>query len=704
VPLLQEKQDSTATKLLDRLLSEGPSPEALVNLTGAVGAGKTSIMRLVAEQARHRQKVPVWLTAPQGEVDSAAFALLGAVQDLKSAGVVNGEVADISNPRVGWSEKMELFKRAIEHNAERLVVLCDEPSRWYHHHRSFLNDTPDYRLRQFADWIVRNAPVRRVISGRIPEDAPLVRRFTAPRTDDGNEILSDEAPWDSLGLVATSLGNQLKGRVPNRSAWEMKLCVGLAACNSVPAAESIAESEWPADSLLHLLLDGCERQVRFQGVCQGLARLAISRTGVDSKVLDELLSGINSYSRAIIERILCDWNGYRGELHPLARYEALNRSRNPQRPKYQEYWHVAEVDRRSIHKRLALEYASKPSERPQDSQESLHHELLAGNLPDLLGDARVQFVEQLNGIGYSLSYLYHDHKTASDLFRASLKLDPQDAYAHHYLAFNLDWQAIEQEEVESHYWSAIQIQQTHPWWWSRWISYLATRGRVSDARAAWRQAADSLSLDEGGSPEWIYLSLHRWVARWLLHWAELDFAEEILCSIPEGLAGSDTSIGALNNLLAALRVAENGMSVFPLSVPNRDWWSPLPHTDLPPQLDAQPLRSWLPARVESVDAETEDAWVTVGDRPKCKDGELTFREMSLVKNEIAESLYGFTWDEITEGRYIELAYYGDNNTLRIGLHRETQFRDPDLLPLVPPPDRWYRRAVNQAWKSKGAND
>ena len=35
--------------------------------------------------------------------------------------------------------------------------------------------------------------------------------------------------------------------------------------------------------------------------------------------------------------------------------------------------------------------------------------------------------------------------------------------------------------------------------------------------------------------------------------------------------------------------------------------------------------------------------------------------------------------------------------MRIALHRDTTWCDPDLPPLYPPPDRWYQRAVEEAW-------
>ena len=178
------------------------------------------------------------------------------------------------------------------------------------------------------------------------------------------------------------------------------------------------------------------------------------------------------------------------------------------------------------------------------------------------------------------------------MFRLALEFDPEHPYSHHYLAFNLDWLAQEAREVELHYQKAIELQPTHPWWWSRWVSYLATRGRFRDARSAWRTALDAISVSEEGSPEWVYISLHRWVARWLLHWAELDFAEDVLRSIPSTLAERDASIQALWNLLGALRIAEQGPAVFPLTVPVTEWWSANGHTGLPLTWLDQAMRLW----------------------------------------------------------------------------------------------------------------
>jgi hypothetical protein len=329
--------------------------------------------------------------------------------------------------------------------------------------------------------------------------------------------------------------------------------------------------------------------------------------------------------------------------------------------------------------------------------ESLHHELLSGHAFFLESDARLRFVEQVHDIGRTLSYVHHEHRRAAELFRLALQFDPDHPYSHHYLAFNLDWLAEQADEVELHYQKAIHLQPTHPWWWSRWISYLATRGRCGRARSVWRDALDSMSISEDGSHPWVFLSLHRWVARWLLHWGELDFAQEVLRSIPAEVGNTDGSTQALWDLLRALRIAEHGCPVFPLSVPERDWWAPNPHTDLPPSWLDDPLRSWIPARVESVDNHSGQLFLIAAERPATRSTPLKFKEVHLARADVEAAADDFQWHELAEGRFVELAYYGPTNVLRIGLHRAKEWEDHRLLPLVPPADRWYRRAVEAAW-------
>ncbi|HKM55339.1 MAG TPA: hypothetical protein VJY33_18180, partial [Isosphaeraceae bacterium] len=370
------------------------------------------------------------------------------------------------------------------------------------------------------------------------------------------------------------------------------------------------------------------------------------------------------------------------------------------------------------HDQLAIEYEIESDTELRDPLECLHHEMLGQTFHRLDSHAglkfveellkspgRLKFMEQLDEIGRTLSYKNFDHRSAVNVFRLAVQLDPDHAYAHHYLAYNLDWLAEEAEDLEFHYREAIRLQPTHPWYWSRWICYLATRGRYREAKITWREALDELSISENGSPEWMFLSLHRWVARWLLHWAELDFAEKVLRAIPTDLTEKESSIQALWSLLIALRKAERGESVFPLSVPPSEWRSSTPHTELPRWFDDAQRHSWVPARVEAIDHEDGVAFLLAAKLPANQKDDFSYFEIDLRLDLVEAAACNFAWDDLRVGSFIELAYYGeDKEPRRIAMHRDTTWHDPNLLPLYPRPDRWYKRAVQESWKQEAEAD
>ena len=335
--------------------------------------------------------------------------------------------------------------------------------------------------------------------------------------------------------------------------------------------------------------------------------------------------------------------------------------------------------------------------------EALHHGVLSGQIRSSGSDTRLHFVEQLHEIGRTLSYVHRQHQQAADVFRLALTLDEENAYSHHYLAFNLDWDAQAADEVETHYRKAIELQPEHPWWWSRWISYLATRGRFKEAGNQWRDALDALSVTEDSTSEWVYMSLHRWVARWMLHWSNLDLAESILRSLPSGMEG-EASICRLNDLLQALRSAERHQSVFPLSVLARDWPSPIPHTDLPQVLppDDLPLKSWTPARIQHIEQD-QTLFLLTRKWTRNPADPIEFEELNLDRRTVEQAAIEFQWSDLSPGRFIEIAYYGEANVIQIGLHKAVEWRDPDLIPLVPPPNRWYKHACANTWQEPTGN-
>ena len=190
---MSERQDQTAVQLVRDLHSLAAGRKAILNLTGAVGSGKTSILRRVVEEL-HREKrwIPVLVTAPNRENDSGPIALLETAGQLRASELLNGEVAILSDPRRCWADKMAAITEVVNKHCEDVVFLCDEPALWYQGEESLLEDTPQFSARLFAEWVESGTRCRRIITGRIPCDAKPAGRIATPSLDDGREMLAHQ--------------------------------------------------------------------------------------------------------------------------------------------------------------------------------------------------------------------------------------------------------------------------------------------------------------------------------------------------------------------------------------------------------------------------------------------------------------------------------------------------------------------------------
>ena len=195
---IDEKQRRTAEWLADQVAKTDPNRYALWNLWGSVGSGKSSVLRLVAKSLFDRGFVAIIVAAPGGEVDAARSALMSTASQLKSANLLNGELAKLTNPRRRWTEKLELLTKAVERNFDKVVLLCDDrldgivrPNRSY----ATLQTTAQ---RSYADWIVNETNCRRVVSGWVSGSVPYNQRTPAPRLDDGRAFLTEVSDWARL--------------------------------------------------------------------------------------------------------------------------------------------------------------------------------------------------------------------------------------------------------------------------------------------------------------------------------------------------------------------------------------------------------------------------------------------------------------------------------------------------------------------------
>lgn len=148
----------------------------------------------------------------------------------------------------------------------------------------------------------------------------------------------------------------------------------------------------------------------------------------------------------------------------------------------------------------------------------------------------------------------HRFAEAAEVYDACASAFPDDAYAHHYLAYNLRRAGVEAARARDEYALAVQHEPTNPWWNSRRIVCLIECGHWVRAKQAWHAALEAIDPDgsRAQSDAWLVAHHHYWVAKsWYDHgvWYE---ARNVLAAIaPEALTRAVT----LRPELAGLRKA-----------------------------------------------------------------------------------------------------------------------------------------------------
>jgi tetratricopeptide (TPR) repeat protein len=314
--------------------------------------------------------------------------------------------------------------------------------------------------------------------------------------------------------------------------------------------------------------------------------------------------------------------------------------------------------------------------------EAFHHYVQAGEtgfLTDGSHQVRALFTEQLDAFGRALS-LARRRLDAASVYERAVARDGGDWYAHHYLAFNLDWEGVQAERVEEHYRLALQIHGQHVWHHGRLACFYVTRGRMGRAREAWREALDVLE-DRARENERLYQELHRPFARLLLHRGELELARKVLDGVPPRMREGLAWWGALDALHASLADAERDQAVFPPHIAVEARWHG-PH--LLPQAQRAEVQRWLPGRVAAVDSEAISIRVANGP------SEFGWYDRSVV--EVAREWKGSA-TAMSAGTYVEIVTW-DSGAEEILVHPPAQ-PEPALPRLLPPPDRYLRARLRR---------
>lgn len=332
--------------------------------------------------------------------------------------------------------------------------------------------------------------------------------------------------------------------------------------------------------------------------------------------------------------------------------------------------------------------------------EQIHHLTEAGDAQAVL-ERSVWFVEQYDVLGKALSQIALQlskagqrdaeerlRREAIAAYERALVHDEEDAYAHHYIAYNLDILASDPASAEVEYQRARALRGDHAWYHGRYICFLITRGRMTDARAAFRAAV--LVLGEHEQESRMYEELHGEIARLLLHAGELQFAREVVDDVPARFRAASGGIWpALEQLLGILVESRDERLVFPPSLPVDARWRG-PHL-VPDPSDAH-IASWTPGCVVESDQRLH---VRVARRDS--EGRVAISYVHLSRKRLSEMVPRGFPRMLPAGTFVEIVRYRDGTETLLSYGRDwSGVQIPNLPPLFPRPDRYIRRAFADA--------
>ncbi|AUX23316.1 hypothetical protein SOCEGT47_038390 [Sorangium cellulosum] len=637
-----------------------------IALRAPPGFGKTTVLRGLSDSLAGSRRV-VRIEVPEGD-DAALVALVEAAAQLDGG---TPELLDRVVPRheparVAWASRLLAVREALSRGGQDVVVLLDGPrfqtasgpegelfARRAVELTEMLLDACTGTLVLAGPWI----------PGGVAEDAgfrlPLVRD---PRTAHAQDAV-----------------HRLGGRLPHVPPPVVQQVLRALVAANVDVARIPAQQ---------IRLDHLVRQLgRVLAECpegrRVIARLTALRVPFSSSLLER--AGFVSLSdrvRGIIDPLVEELDDG-SKLIPDALARAIRGHWDWKLDELQtDAHHFAAVYHRerfqAAHERGDVAAAVR------EELEEIHQLTEAGDAVALLSRS-LQFVEQYDALGKALSQKAlrapreQEERLRRDAVRAyerAIEHDERDAYAHHYIAFNLDVLGMDPERVEREYIEARDLAPWHPWYHGRYVCFLVTRVWMKEARAAWDRALNELA-GSGPLQAHVYEELHGPVARLLLSRSRLDFAVEVLEDVPRELRGSWWH--ALDQLRICLEEDRDERLVFPPILPLAKRWEG-PHL-----ADKREVNDWKPGRVLGLDEEIVLLLVASGPD--------TVSTVDLSADELREAWSALP-GQLRPGTFVELIEYADGTKgVEIWDRLSSSFEEvPGLPKLFPHPDRYVRRA------------
>ena len=569
----------------------------IVCVQGPLGAGRS----LVEKYIRAQHPDAVFLQAPSlSDPDAVAHTLL----QLAATAELMPEALKDSVP---LRERSFRLGKALK---DRVVVLRI-PESWEelgdHHepdHELFqtrardlllgLRDVSTLRVVLFAS-LAKRTPWQRFGLSMPVVNLPQPRLL--------QEALLRSSEWGTYAHAAAAVAGALNGREKHASPIHIRLLVGLVGLGMDPR-DMLALLPWkvmgPAtlDRLLEQLKSLLTRD-RLVSLRDGLIRCARARFALPV----DAARGLASLSQDD-EPLLTACVGYETgdaclRIPQPVRRALLDMAADPDEET--QFWlagHYAKMDG-------VVDPNETSSKTIFPWLEKVHHLARSGSLGE------EQWSQQKFGNrefywdrARALSILWKKHLAAAEVYKQCTDRFPEDDYAWHYYAWNLDRAGVQPDRADFGFERAVDLAKTNLWWNSRRITFLISRGRFLDADAKWEEALERFEeahlLD--GEDEQVACDFHAWVVRaWLDH-GEVDRARQAFAQIPVGAIARIPQLRDLEWRLLDAEETENlGTSVYPPGMPiEHRWRQPKVVSEVGP--DDSKLVAWYPGRVVAASA------------------------------------------------------------------------------------------------------
>jgi tetratricopeptide (TPR) repeat protein len=600
-PPLKQVED-TAHRLVDALNARSAGAESLWQIDGVATAGKSSCLRMVSSLLEEQGRLkPVVVAPPAHHLDTGPAALVDVAVGLAGHGLLNGGLARWTEGGASWNERVELIRRCVADHHDVVVLLCDEPSSW-----GANRGGDDFFARRSFDaaFFLGALPCRRVVSGHLPVPvAPVDHLSLRPAATNAGWLREDG--WGELQKAARAVAESaLLDRA--FTALQVRLLVAAVALTSVDDVQSWVD-ESDGRGLVTKFAQLIATEAGHRRLWDAWLQLSITRRAFDAQLLAAITpSGMTVLERDIVENCLL-FGDAQLRLHDELRAQAA-RWRSEHREDGRVRRLVARVNRElfEIHQRRFEAFAARKDARAlAESMEAFHFASATGDR-ELVATVAPLFVEQLDALGWSLSYEHKQYRRAATAFEQALVWDDTDDYAHHYLAYNLDRLGKRVADIERHFRRAVALNGSHSWWRARLVMFLVSRGRLSEAAEEWDDALLALGVDEGEASLEIYEHLHCWVGGAFLDAGETRLAREILDGVPPWARDRLETYRGLDQRTDALLEAGDGDPVIPAWRLRPGWWRDGPELLQHRLGTGERLVRWLAARVESKDEDGID--------------------------------------------------------------------------------------------------